>query len=82
MDKEEFLITVDGIHYTIRTALPPGPDPVDHEVWHNNNLLFIINPNLNESDEPRWKLTAHYAGADIDAAFVQRVGLEIEKHYL
>lgn len=82
MEQEEFTITVDSTELTVKTKLPVGPDPVDHEVWKGGDLLFIINPHLEESDSPHWKLTSTYQSAGIEPAFVQMVGEAIESYYL
>lgn len=82
MEKEVFTITVHGQDYMIITSLPIGPDPVNHEVWKDGNLLFVINPQLNQFDQPAWALTAEYADQNIDKALVQKIGEAIERHYL
>ena len=32
-----FQVMVNGVDYHIVTALPVGPDSVDHQVWNGDN---------------------------------------------
>ena len=82
MLNEIFQITVNDINYHIVTSLPEGPNSVDHEVWSGDELLFVINPRLDKCDAPCWQLTSGYMESKWNKALVQRIGEEIERHYL
>ena len=77
-----FQVPVNGVEYHIVTALPVGPDSVDHEVWNGDELVFVINPRLDKCDQPCWTLTSGYDNNSISKALVQEIGEAIERHYL
>ena len=82
MKHEVFDITVDGIVFTIKTSLPPGPHNIEHELWKGNDLLFAINPQINECDEPCWQLSPQYTNSNISKELISKIGEAIEMHYV
>lgn len=82
MKTEDFFIEVDGQQHEIKTALPVGPQNVDHEVWKGDELLFTLHPHLNECDEPCWSLKREFANSNLDKELVQQIGEKIEMHYV
>jgi hypothetical protein len=79
---EDFFIQINGEQYKISTALPIGPENVDHKVWKDDKLLFILHPHTNQCDEPCWKLKAEYADENVNKELVQLIGEKIELHYV
>ena len=82
MKTEDFFVEVNGEQYQIKTTLPEGPENVDHEVWQHDKLLFVLNPHLNNCDEPCWSLKNEYADKNISKELVQEIGEKIEMHYV
>ena len=83
MDHEEVsTVTVDDVDLKIVSPMPAGPTDADYQVWHNNTLLFIINPHLESCDEPCWKLADQYNNIGVDPGVISRIGEEIERHYI
>jgi len=82
MEKEVFPVIIDGKKYNIISTFPYGCRPDDHQVWNGDELLFIINPKLNEAGDPFWTLVGEYLYKNFDQDFVNKVGEAIEQYYL
>lgn len=81
METEDFFIEVDSQRYKISSALH-APHNEDHEVWKDDELLFVLNHEFNESDEPCWTLKPEYKNKDIDLDLVSKISDKIESYYI
>jgi hypothetical protein len=82
MEKKVFIVKAEDKNYFIVTESQVDSNPVEHEVWKNGNLLFIINSEINKPVRSGWRLIPEFSDVDIKNELVETIAEEIQKYYL
>lgn len=82
MKAEKFDVMIDNACYSLVPVEDLAADAINHEVWKDGQLLFVINPGFTESDNPNWKVTDEYIKKDIDPKLIEQIGDALEEHYM
>jgi hypothetical protein len=53
-----------------------------YDIWSDNIYQFTITPGLINEDKHGWRIALKNADKAVDSDLVQRIGVEIESHYL
>lgn len=53
-----------------------------YDIWSDNKYQFTITPGLINDDKPGWRIALKNADKPVDIDLVQRIGIEIQSHYL
>lgn len=71
MEQYSFSVKINDLIYNVKS------DFEDYEIWHDNKLLFILKPDVNNENRPRWRIKGPTMA---DIKLVEKLGEEIEKN--
>lgn len=78
---EKFHIYINEKEYEVRTPELKGQGNIEFSVFHEDNLLFKLSPNLN-NNKIFWASTVNYNSEKFSSKYIKSTGKAIEKHYL
>lgn len=82
LSEEKFDVEINGQCYTLVPVDAPEEDNINHEVWKDGKLLFVIYPGLNSSANPWWRVTDAFKDESIDSRLIDAIGDALEARYL